>query len=234
MASEREELKKYRSKEEGTKGKGKGKEQPKQLIMLWMEWTLCLLITGAKLCIEDAKSPQMHSMWKPRAPFTVLPTKERRCMMGPSEASFMQTTEKVADLLHRRIVRSSNHIEGGDMDKDSNQEGKHKDQDNEEESDLLHANTIEEYYGKRVFIFLHHFAGPNDPSSAEIQKEATAAGIKVKCISVEKSSGTGDLLQDEPYNTHLGWAHNGYIDAYHSGFPCTTFSKLRFRPAEGL
>jgi len=120
------------------------------------------------------------------------------------------------------------------MDKDSNQEGKDKDQDNEEESDPLHANNIEEYYGKRVFIFLHHFAGPNDPLSAEIQKEATAAGIKVKCISVEKSSGTGDLLQDDPYNTHLGWAHNGYIDAYHSGFPCTTFSKLRFRPAEGL
>ena len=66
------------------------------------KWTLCLLITGAKLCIEDAKSPPMHSMWKPRAPFTVLPTKERRCMMGPSEASFMQTTQKVADLLHRR------------------------------------------------------------------------------------------------------------------------------------
>ena len=106
-------------------------------------------------------------------------------------------------------ARSSKHIEGGD--KDSNQEGKDKDQDNEEESDPLHANSIEEYYGKRVFIFLHHFAGPNDPLSAEIQKEATAAGIKVKCISVEKSSGTGDLLQDEPYNTHLGCAHNGTL-----------------------
>ena len=52
--------------------------------------------------------------------------------------------------------------------------------------------------------------------------------------SVEKSSGTGDLLQDEPYSTHLGWAHNGYIDAYHSGFPRTTFSKLRFTPADGI
>ena len=58
--------------------------------------------------------------------------------------------------------------------------------------------------------------------------------MKIKCISVEKDAGTGDLLQDEPYSTHLDWARKGYIDAYHSGFPCTTFSKLRFRPMEGM
>jgi hypothetical protein len=76
----------------GHEGEGQRKGTTKTT-MLWMEqwkWTLCLLITGAKLCIEDARSPPMHSMWKPRAPFTVLPTKERRCMIGPSEASFRQ------------------------------------------------------------------------------------------------------------------------------------------------
>ena len=106
----------------------------------------------------------------------------------------------------------------------------------DEDTDPLRADTLEEYYGKRVFIFFHHFAGPspNDPLSVAVQREAIASGIKVKCISVEKSSGTGDLLQDEPYSTHLGWAHNGYIDAYHSGFPRTTFSKLRFTPADGI
>ena len=56
----------------------------------------------------------------------------------------------------------------------------------------------------------------------------------LKTFSVEKDKGTGDLLQDEPYATHLRWAKRGYIDAYHSGFPCATFSRLKFRKAENL
>ena len=98
----------------------------------------------------------------------------------------------------------------------------------------LQAKTIEEFYQKRVFIFIHHFAGPQDPLTTAMRNEALRQGIRLKAISVEKANGTGDLLCDEPYNTHVRWARRGYIDAFHAGFPCGTFSKLRFRKEEGL
>ena len=64
--------------------------------------------------------------------------------------------------------------------------------------------------------------------------EASKRKVLLKTFSIEKDKGTGDLLKDEPYGTHLRWAKRGYIDAYHSGFPCATFSRLKFREVEGL
>ena len=49
-------------------------------------------------------------------------------------------------------------------------------------------------------------------------------------VSVEKEWGQ-DLIADEPFAMHLKWAKE---DAYHSGFPCGTFSRLRFRKAPGM
>ena len=37
---------------------------------------------------------------------------------------------------------------------------------------------------------------------------------------------------DEPYLGHLKMAQAGLVDGYHAGFPCTTFSRLKFREAE--
>ena len=74
----------------------------------------------------------------------------------------------------------------------------------------------------------------NDPLSKAMEREAEKEGIALKVVSVEKDSGTGDLLAAEPYSTHMLWAKRGLIDAYHAGFPCSTFSRLRFRAADGL
>lgn len=108
------------------------------------------------------------------------------------------------------------------------------DEGNPDDEVPLQAATIEEYYQKRVFVFIHHFAGPQDPLTAAMRNEALRQGVRLKAISVEKASGTGDLLHDEPYHTHIRWARRGYVDAFHAGFPCGTFSKLRFRKEEGL
>ena len=116
----------------------------------------------------------------------------------------------------------------------SEEEQDEKGDDEPEPEDPLKADSLEDYYNKRVFVFVHHFAGPNDPLSAAMRGEALRRGIKLKVISVEKESGTGDLLDAEPYTTHLRWATRGYIDAFHAGFPCSTFSKLRHRPVAGL
>ena len=99
--------------------------------------------------------------------------------------------------------------------------------------DPLHAESLEECYNKRELTFIHHVAGPNDPLTAAVKPEAEKEKVKIKCISCEKSKGTGNLLENEPYSTHLRWARKGYVDAYHPGYPCSTFSKLRFRPADG-
>lgn len=82
--------------------------------------------------------------------------------------------------------------------------------------DPLHAESLEECYNKRELTFIHHFAGPNDPLTAAVKPEAEKEKVKIKCISCEKSKGTGNLLENEPYSTHLRWARKGYVDAYYS------------------
>lgn len=89
---------------------------------------------------------------------------------------------------------------------------------------------------ERLFRFVHHFAGENDRLSVAVRHAASDRDIAVETISVEKKAEVegGDLLANEPYHTHLRWAKEGRMDAYHSGFPCSTFSKLRWRRMEGM
>ena len=82
---------------------------------------------------------------------------------------------------------------------ESEEEEKEEDNDEPEEKDPLMSKTLEEFYGKRVFIFIHHFAGSRDPLSKALRLEAIRQGIKIKIISVEKSNDTGDLAATEPY-----------------------------------
>ena len=94
---------------------------------------------------------------------------------------------------------------------------------------LRTSSTLEEYTARRTFIFVHHFAGPDDPLSKAMVREARARNVRLRVISVEKTAGSGDLLQDQPYTDHLTWGAASHIDGYHEGFPCSTFSRLRHR-----
>ena len=108
----------------------------------------------------------------------------------------------------------------------------------DEDDDLLTkmrcAETLEEYMALRTFIFVHHYAGPEDPLSKALVAEAKDRNIRLRVISVEKMSGTGDLLEDQPFKDHMLWAQRGHIDGYHGGFPCGTFSRLRHRHEPGM
>ena len=42
-----------------------------------------------------------------------------------------------------------------------------------------------------------------------------------------------DLLKEEPYLGYLTKAKDGFWIGMHSGFPCTSFTRLRWRRAEG-
>eukprot|EP00435_Cladocopium_sp_Y103_P043711 s972_g12.t1 len=85
---------------------------------------------------------------------------------------------------------------------------------------------------KRRFHFLHLYAGEGDPLGTAILREAKQHKMKVSVTSAEKADGI-DLLADNPYLDYLNKAKDGFWDAVHSGFPCTTFSRLRWRQAEG-
>ena len=65
-----------------------------------------------------------------------------------------------------------------------------------------------------------------------VMKEAERRGIKVVVASRDIETGA-DLLADKPFGNDLIEAKKGSIDAYHSGFPCTTYTRLRWNPKEG-
>ena len=55
----------------------------------------------------------------------------------------------------------------------------------------------------------------------------------MKTISTDQLQG-GDLLAPQPFGEHLDMAKQGQIDGYHAGWPCSTFSRLRWRTAPNL
>ena len=59
--------------------------------------------------------------------------------------------------------------------------------------------------------------------------------MKVKAISVDKEEQeSNDLAWDQPCKEHLQLAREGRVDGYHAGFPCSTFSRLRWRKADNM
>ena len=99
---------------------------------------------------------------------------------------------------------------------------------------LSDFQTEEQYMAERKFVFLHHFSGKEDVLGTEMMKAAVQNKIKLEVISVDKDSNSGDLLAAEPYESHYKMATEGKIDGYHAGWPCTTFSRLRWRAQEGM
>ena len=109
--------------------------------------------------------------------------------------------------------------------------------EDEPPKDKIHVKgdylTYEEFLKVRKFIFVHHFSGPVDKLSEAVRAEAERAGLMVETFSADLELGQ-NLMDDEPYKTHRLAASKGKIDGYHSGFPCTTFTKLRWRPCPGM
>eukprot|EP00435_Cladocopium_sp_Y103_P027802 s143_g6.t2 len=201
--------------------------------MFWLEqweWALRFFSAWTGLRLENPEGASMYDLQLSWPSQQVMPTKERgRMMAGDSAQGGDEGIPKEPPSKKRRKGDVSSSSE--DTDQPEDDEGGDA---GEEESDPLRASSLEEYFKKREFVFVHHYAGANDPLTAAVKEDAAAKGIRMKCIGVEKATGTGNLLADEPYATHMRWAERGYIDAFHAGFPCSTFSKLRFREAEGL
>ncbi len=109
--------------------------------------------------------------------------------------------------------------------------------DEEIDGDEIEINgelmTEKSYVRARLFKFIHHFSGEVDHLSKAIEEEAKVRNMKVVCISVDKASG-GDLAATQPYAGHVESIRQGDVDGYHSGFPCHSFSRVRWRSAPNL
>ena len=139
----------------------------------------------------------------------------------------------------QEVKPSGDNEPGGDEGKkeekkeEGGEQGGHKEGEVSEEAKKKLEEKLKAYIKRRKFRFVHHFAGPRDPLGAEIHRVAKKKGLIVEVIAAEKD-WRDDLCADEPYNSHLRWAREGLIDGYHAGFPCSTFSRLRFRAGPNL
>ena len=85
--------------------------------------------------------------------------------------------------------------------------------------------------GGECLTFLHYFSGPVKFGLGEaISAAAARRGIKVRVINRDILRDGTDLLADEPFSSDFTAALNGHFDGFHSGFPCSSFSRARFRP----
>lgn len=110
--------------------------------------------------------------------------------------------------------------------------------DEEDPPDGIHCDgdfvDFKGYLEVRVFTFLHHFSGREDRLSKAIEEEAARRGVRVNTVSVDLELNGQDLTAPTPYNNHLYEARQGAIDSYHSGFPCNTYTILRWRPSPSM
>lgn len=98
--------------------------------------------------------------------------------------------------------------EGEDTkDKEGDKEGDKDDDGGDQPPEPPRSECLEDYFRQRTFIFVHHYAGTEDPlTDAMLIEAAKQKVLRLKTFSIEKDKGTGDLLEDEPYNTHLRWS----------------------------
>ena len=88
---------------------------------------------------------------------------------------------------------------------------------------------------KRVFKYLHLFCGPSDNLADALRKECEKASLRVEIESVDIKIDKNHDLKDT--SNWVRWGDKvdqGEYDGTHAGFPCGSFSMVRWRPAEGL
>ena len=197
------------------------------------QWGVCRFTTGRALQRKEGKIAQMHDLQESRTSELQVPSEVKYLMMLGAHKGGKQHGGEGEGQQRKRPLDN----------KDLGKEDKTKVRKfREPEDDKVRGEEVEfegemlseaKYFTKRIFVFVHHFSGKTDNLSKAIEEEARAQGVRVSTISVEKENGQ-NLAGREPYVHHLVSAKRGEIDGYHSGFPCSTYSRLRFRAQEGL
>ena len=96
------------------------------------------------------------------------------------------------------------------------------------------ARDFGEFKRYRTFNFIHLFSGPQDNLAAALIEGSKKAGIEVRCRSVDiKMDGAHNLRDAEKWKELGTEVDNGDYDGSHGGFPCGSFSRVRWRKAPG-
>ena len=91
-----------------------------------------------------------------------------------------------------------------------------------------------EFKRNRKFNFIHLFSGPKDNLAAALIEGAKKAGIEVMWRSVDiKMDGAHNLRDAEKWKELGSEVDQGSFDGLHGGFPCGSFSRVRWREAPG-
>ena len=84
---------------------------------------------------------------------------------------------------------------------------------------------------KRRLKFLHWFSGPCKFGLGEaVAEEAKKIGWEIEVVNRDLLADGSNLLEEEPFRSDLAAAEAGEIHGFHSGFRCSSFSRVRFRP----
>ena len=243
-----------RSRRKEQRGKRKARRRQRTAsTLLWMEqwqWAVRIITARTGMRFPSQTDPQVHHLWisgksvkglhEERAESSS--TEESTgsivmaAMIGGATSSNRDDTDMDTGGKRQERAEQSGE-EGGDRgEKDRGRKRKKDEEEGEGREDRPKTGgALTDYLNKRTFLFVHHYSGAEkDVLSEAIKREAAEQNIKVKTVSVDKEEGSGDLAEDEPYGQHLSWAQRGLIDGYHAGFPCTTFSRLRWRVQDGM
>ncbi len=96
------------------------------------------------------------------------------------------------------------------------------------------AADFGEFRGKREFTFLHLFAGKKDVLGEEICRAASEKGLVATVTFVDKEHDGSDLSEEEPFKTIVADVEGGEFDGVHAGFPCGSFSMVRWNQKENM
>lgn len=99
---------------------------------------------------------------------------------------------------------------------------------------LQKSGTFDEFRKNRPFRYLHMFSGEKDQLGESIKKEAKAARLEVYVESLDrKRDSEVNLASHTTYDEIDKSVTEGEWDGFHSGFPCSSFSRVRWRDSPG-
>ena len=215
------------------KRKRKRERKSKRANLLFLEqWKSTMWWIGSWLCLpgKSGKNTQMFSVWLPWAPVQgVHPKVKQSARTAPADEAANHPSASGGDPSGKKLKDNKRRGDAGDGGDDKRRRGDPREKIIEDKR----IPDFEEYLNGRTFTFVHPYSGREDRLSDAIRKEAQKRGVKVRTVSVDQLQGA-DLLGPQPFEEHLEMAKKGEIDGFHAGWPCTTFSRLRWRPSPSM
>ena len=96
------------------------------------------------------------------------------------------------------------------------------------------SKDLGEYKRNRKFTFIHLFSGPMDNLAKALIEGAKRAGIEVMVRSLDIKLNVDDNLKEaDKWKKLKEEVDDGDFDGSHGGYPCGSFSRVRWREAQG-